>query len=130
MSETIKTRRAFTLQEKIEYINLNKIISTHEIEKKYGIDRYTLRNWKKNMSKLKLIKQKRKTIGGGGRISISERIETEIIKRLKITRDLEIAVNTCDIIKVAKELIHELKNEGYNVLQKWSYRFIRRWDTQ
>ena len=82
------------------------------------------------MSKLKLIKQKRKTSGGGGRIFISERIETEIIKWLKITRDLEIAVNTWDIIKVAKELIHELKNEGYNVLQKWSYRFIRRWDTQ
>ena len=38
MSETIKTRRAFTLQEKIEFINLNKTLSAHEIEKKYGIN--------------------------------------------------------------------------------------------
>ena len=51
--------------------------------KKYGIDRHTLRNWKKNLSKLELIKYKRKRKiidGGRKRISLSEPIEFEIIK--------------------------------------------------
>ena len=75
-------------------------------------------------------KRKRKRFGGGGRISISEPIESEIIKWLKIAGDLEIEVNNWDMIKVAKELSPGLKNKGYNPFLKWSYIFIRRLDKQ
>ena len=81
--------------------------------------------FKKNPSKLKPTKNKRKRSGGERIISLSEPIESEIIKWLKFARDLEIAVNTCDIIKVAKELSPELK-KGYNALQRYHISFIRR----
>ena len=64
-------------------MKLNETISAQQIEEKYSIDRHTLHYWKKNLSKMKLIKNKRKRIGGGGRVLIKQQIEYQIIKWIK-----------------------------------------------
>ena len=80
MSKEKNKINSYTLKEKIEFMKLNETISAHQIDEKYDINRHTLCYWKKNLSKMKFIKNKRKRIGGGGRISISQRIEYQIIK--------------------------------------------------
>ncbi len=75
MSKEKNKRNSYTLQEKIKFVKLNETISAQQIEEKYSIDRHTLRYWKKNLSKMKIIKNKRKRIGGGGRVSINQQIK-------------------------------------------------------
>ena len=83
--------------------------------------------WKKYLSKLEINKKQNKKNRRRLKVSISQPIKYQIIKLIKIAWNLEIAVNTRDIIKIARVLCTELKIKSYSALQKWSYGFIRTW---
>ena len=59
MSVMNKTYKKYSIEEKIYFVKLNKTMSAHQIENKYNISRQCLRTWKKNLSKMKPLTNKK-----------------------------------------------------------------------
>ena len=106
MSVMNKTYKKYSIEEKISFVKLNEKMSAHQIENKYNISRQCLRTWKKNLSKMKALTNKKDKfkMAGAGRIPYTYEHETDItdiMKFIKIARAHNIAVNMWDIIKEA-----------------------------
>ena len=59
MSVMNKTYKKYSIEEKIYFVKLNETMSAHQIENKYNISRQCLRTWKKNLSKMKALTNKK-----------------------------------------------------------------------
>ena len=120
MSVMNKTYKKYSIEEKISLVKLNEKMSTHQIENKYNISRQSLRTWKKNLSKMKALTNKKGKfkLAGAGRIPYTNEHKTDIIKFIKIARAHNIAVNTWDIIKEAIKYYLEMKNKSYSSQMK------------
>ncbi|KAL3095159.1 hypothetical protein niasHT_025452 [Heterodera trifolii] len=68
-SQTKRKRRAYSIQEKVEILDFAKKSSIHAASRHFGIDRNTVRDWKKQEANLRKEAEssKRKRLEGGGR---------------------------------------------------------------
>nr|CAD2196552.1 unnamed protein product [Meloidogyne enterolobii] len=91
-------KRAYTITEKIDILDFARNTSIHEASRHFKIDRVTIRNWKKQESSLKSMKNpstRKRSIGGGRKLADSDFdnalkswINELRSKKLRVTRNM------------------------------------------
>ncbi|KAL3070781.1 hypothetical protein niasHS_016647 [Heterodera schachtii] len=99
--QTKRKRRAYSIQEKVEIIDFTKKSSIHAASRHFGVDRNTVRDWKKQEANLRKEAEssKRKRLEGGGRKVPNMNFEEAMFqwvselrqKKVRVTRNMIIA---------------------------------------
>ncbi|KAL3106777.1 hypothetical protein niasHT_014297 [Heterodera trifolii] len=97
-SQTKRKRRAYSIQEKVEILDFAKKSSIHAASRHFGIDRNTVRDWKKQEANLRKEAEssKRKRLEGGGRKVPNRNFEEAVfqwvselrLKKVRVTRNM------------------------------------------
>ena len=131
--DTIKftsTRKSYTIEEKLFFVNLLKEKSQHYIAETYGIPEKNLRRWRDQEAKLLLAKNKkysRRILDKKpGLLPSTIEIEGDLLLHIKHLRDLEICIGSNEIIIKAYQLMPSLRQLSYQGIHTWCYRFMER----
>ena len=121
-------RKTYRIEQKLKIVNELKNSSIKALEKKYGISGKNIRRWRDQREELEKIKYKKfkNNIGGAGHPSQTLDIEQQLELFIKRNREIDIAVNSHEVVCEAIKLKPELINKSYGALMKWCYRFLTR----
>ena len=121
-------RKTYRIEQKLKVVNELKNSSINALEKKYGISGKNIRRWRDQKEELEKIKYKKfkNNIGGAGHPSQNLDIEEQLELFIKRNREIDIAVNSYEVVCEAIKLKPELINKSYGSLMKWCYRFLTR----
>ena len=120
--------KKYTIDFKLKIIPLIPLLGYYGVSKIYGIDRKSLREWKKRKNELEKIKNKENSFrlpGGGTKIKNPE-IENQISKFLLRCNEIGIPINTGMIIDELIRIEPNMKFKERSSLRKWCYRFLGR----
>ena len=121
-------RKTYTIQQKLKIINEAETTSFHALEKKYNISRKNLRRWKSQKNELESLnfQKTRKNLIGAGAPPQTLPIEKDLEIFIKKYREIDIAINTHELVCEAIKLMPELLDKSYHALMNWCYRFLKR----
>ena len=125
--EKIKKNK-FTIEEKQSVLTLLSYnISKHSIEKKFGIDRKTIRGWEAKREEIMNEDNKKAyRLKGAGRHPITKDIENEILIWINTCRRNGVAVSCNQIIAYGIKLNGKDFKLTYNAYRCWVKRFLKR----
>jgi len=85
VSSSQKTRKTYSINQKLEFVNKELKEGLKKTSRNYGIGLTSLRRWIKNKNSLEEIlnKKKRKNLDGAGRIPLTENIEDHLCRYYK-----------------------------------------------
>ncbi len=120
--------RKYSVEFKLECLNLASIIGYGQASKLIGIDRKSLREWVINKEKFEKIKLKEKTyrLPGGGAKPKNPEKEEKVYQFVIRCKEIGIPINTRLIIDELCRLDPEMKKKSRRTLRKWCYRFLKR----
>ena len=120
--------KKYSIDFKLKIIPLIPILGYYGVSKIYGIDRKSLREWRKRKDQLEKMKNKETSfrLPGGGTKPKNPEIENEIAKFLYRCNEIGIPTTTGMIIDELIRIQPEMKNKERSSLRKWCYRFLGR----
>ncbi len=118
----------YTIEQKIKIVNEIEKSSINAINKKYGIDKKCLRDWRDNKDKLLATSNKRNKyrLGHSGVKPIAYEFEETILNWINHSRLLGIGITIKSVIAYTITLCPSLKEKSYLQLYKWFQRFKKR----
>ena len=124
----MKKCKKYSLEEKLNYIELASKLGLHKTSSISGIDRKSLREWSKNKEKLEKIrnKQNKFRLPGGGAKPKTIGLEHHLIYFSLCCRKVGIKITSNLIINELLRISPENKNKSLGALRNWSYRFFKR----
>ena len=120
--------RKYTIENKLKCIELAEKIGYKKVSEITGIDRKSLREWKRKKEQLKLIDNKENTFrlpGAGAKPKTVEQ-EKQIVKFIENCNKIGIKVDTSLIINELCRIYPEMLEKSRRTLRKWCYRFLKR----
>ncbi|KAL3122220.1 hypothetical protein niasHT_002100 [Heterodera trifolii] len=128
-SQIKRKRRAYSIQEKVEILDFAKKSSIHAASRHFGIDRNTVRDWKKQEANLRKEAEssKRKRLEGGGRKVPNRNFEEAVfqwvselrLKKVRVTRNM-IAAQAIKLSADYEEMQNFAASNGW--LEKFMHR--------
>ena len=110
--------------EKIHIVNYAHQNSIRMAADKYGVERKSIRNWKKQLPELlKMSDKSIKSTLHHGRKAETDEVENEIVDWILINRSLGISVSSWELIIKACSLNNTLNFKNIKNLQNWCYKF-------
>ena len=120
--------KKYSIDFKLKIVPLISVLGYYGVSKVYGIDRKSLREWRKRKTQLEKMKNKENTfrLPGGGTKPKNPEIEKEIAKFLNRCIEIGIPTTTGMIIDELIRIEPNMKFKERSSLRKWCYRFLGR----
>ena len=124
----LKKKNVYSIEKKLQLLDLADLESDHYVENQFGIDRKNLRRWRKQKDTLLSIdnKNKARIPGGGRKTFLSEEEQSNIINWIKQNRDLKISITTFAIGLYIQKIKPSFKEKNLHAQQQLIYRFLHR----
>ena len=122
-----RKKNKYTIEEKLKVLEEIKTNSIHSIEKKYGIDRSSIRNWQKQEDKLKSQTnfKKFRIEGAGAKSELPKEKKDELISWILQNRKLNLSITTSILIKYLLKIYPAFSNKKEHTLKVWCYTFLK-----
>lgn len=122
----IKYKRKFTIEQKLKFVELLNKNTVYAVSKIYGIDRKTLRVWKKKKNLLvrHADNQKYRLDGAGRHNILSADKQKEILAWIKTKRMKGEPVSSGDFVAYARTNFPELKYKTTKQMKYWCRKFL------
>ena len=124
----MKKWKKYSIEEKLNYVDLATKIGLHKTSIISGIDRKSLREWCNNKLKLEKIrnKQNKYRLPGGGAKSKTSELEHHLIYFILCCRKVGIRISSNLVINELLRIAPCNNQKSLGALRNWCYRFFRR----